>query len=158
MTSSGGLGCAALCGCAEFDYDGTKGEDIIPQRRGRPFPTRLMRFGETCRYKNRAHEPFTATGDGRGFPTGTFIGISRRTGQYMLHGDEGIKFARTAVRLPDANNFGKVELSKVASTPWDLLRPRETKVIFKDKKEEQEDLMREDKIALPELCTSSPKI
>ena len=60
-------------------------------------------------------------------------GIDRRTGQYMLHGEEGIKFARAVVRLPEANKFDKVELSKVASTPWDLHRPRETEVIFKDK-------------------------
>ena len=59
-----------------------------------------MRFGETCRYKNRSHEPLSASGDGRRFHVGIFVGIDRRTGQYMLHGDEGIKFARTLVRLP----------------------------------------------------------
>ena len=66
----------------------------------------------------------------------------------MLHGDEGIKSARIVVRLPEANKFDKAELSKVASTPWGLHRPRQTEIIFKDKKEEQEDLMRENKIAL----------
>ena len=34
--------------------------------------------------------------------------------------EEGIKFARTVVRVPEANNFDKADLSKVASTPWDL--------------------------------------
>ena len=66
----------------------------------------------------------------------------------MLHGDEGIKFAGTVVRLPEANKFDKAEPSEVASTPWDLHRPRETEGIFEEKKEEQDDLMREDKVAL----------
>ena len=74
----------------------------------------------------------------------------------MLHGDESIKFARAVVRLPEANKFDKVELSKVASTPRDSPKPREIEVIFNDKKEEQEDLMREDKIALSRAVYIKP--
>ena len=74
----------------------------------------------------------------------------------MLHGDEGIKFARTVVRLPEANKFDKAESSKVASTPWDLHRRRETEVISKDKKQEQEDRMRENKIVLSRAVYIKP--
>ena len=126
--------------------EGPEGKTPYNKVRGKPFQTPLMRFGETCRFKSRSHEPRSTTGDGRRFHTGTLI--DRRTGHYMLHGNEGIKFVRTVVWLREANKFDKAELSKVASTPWDLHSPRETEVIFKDKKEEQEDLMREDKIAL----------
>ena len=94
--------------------------------------------------------------DGRRFHAGILIGIDRRTGQYMLHGDEGINFAWTVVRLPEVNEFDKAELSKVESTPWDLHRPREAEVIFNDKKGEQEDLMRENKIALSRAFCIKP--
>ena len=127
---------------------GPEGKTPYSNVRGKPFQTCLMRCGKTCRWNHCSHATLSATGDRRRFHTGTFIGIGRRFGQYMMHGDEGIKFARTVVRLPKGSKFDEAELSKVASTPWDWQRPRETEVIFKEKKEEQDDLMREDKIAL----------
>ena len=46
----------------------------------------------------------------------------------------GIQFAMAIVWLPGANKFDKSELSKVASTPWDLHKPREIEVVFQEKK------------------------
>ena len=136
---------------------GPEGKTPYHKVRGKPFMTRLMRFGKTCRYKNRSHEPLSANSDCRRFHIGTFVGIDLRTGQYMLHGDEGIKFARTIVRLLEANKFDKAELSKVASTPWDLHKPREAEVILKDKKEDEEDFMRDNKMALSRAVYIKPE-
>ena len=58
--------------------------------RGKPFRTRLLTFGEQCRYKVRSHEPLSPSGDGKRFHLGTYVGIDRRTGQYMIHYGDGI--------------------------------------------------------------------
>jgi hypothetical protein len=75
----------------------------------------------------------------------------------MLHGDEGITLARAVVRLPEANKFDKAELGKVASTPWDLHSPRDAEVVFKEKKEDEEDLMKDNKIALSRAVYIKPE-
>ena len=83
--------------------------------------------------------------------------IDRRTGQDMLHGDEGIKLARTVVRLPQANKFDRAELGKVASTPWGFHRPRDVEVNFKEKKEDEDNLTRDNKIALSRAVYVKPE-
>ena len=59
-----------------------------------------MTFGEACSFKNRSHEPVSAA-DGRRWHGGTFLGMDRRTGQYILYNGKEIKLARTVMRLPD---------------------------------------------------------
>ena len=117
------------------------------------FATKLMRFGEACRYKGRSHEPISATGDGMSFHTGTVIGVDQSTDQHILHGEDGVKFARTVIRMPAANMFDKAEMSKIASIPWDIHRPRKTEVVFK---EEQEDLLKDDNLAMARAVHTKP--
>ena len=38
---------------------------------------------------------------GRRFHRGVFLGIDRRTGQYMLYAEGELKLSRTIMRLPD---------------------------------------------------------
>ena len=40
--------------------------------------------------------------DGRRFHAAIFIGIDRRTGQYMLHDGNEVKLASTIMRMPGA--------------------------------------------------------
>ena len=61
-----------------------------------------MAIDEACSSKIRSQEPLTNLPDGRIFHSGFFVGIDRRTGQYILFGDHGIKLARTVLRLPNA--------------------------------------------------------
>ena len=61
--------------------------------RGKQFRTRLLTFGEQCRCKMRSQEPFSASGDGRRFHVGPYVGVDRRTGQYMIHIGDGIQYA-----------------------------------------------------------------
>ena len=126
---------------------GQDGNTPYHRVRSKPFVTKLLRFGEICRFKNRAHEPLSATGDGRRWHTGVFIGVDRRTGQYMIHGGDEVKYARTVLRMPEANKFDKDELGKIASTPWDLHKPRDLEVVFKEKKEATGEVL-QDKVAI----------
>ncbi len=115
-----------------------KGHDGVTayQRvRGKQFRTRLMTFGEQCRFKLRSHEPLSASGDGKKFHVGTYVGVDRRTGQYMIHRGDNIEYARTVVRFPESNKWDKEELANVRATPWSLHVPKETEVVFKDAKE-----------------------
>ena len=48
---------------------------------------------------------------------GIFVGVDRRTGQYMLHDGNWIKLARTVVRMPGAEKWNKESISKIVSTP-----------------------------------------
>ena len=76
-----------------------------------------------CSYKVPAHEPLLSSGDGTRWNVGAFIGVDRRTGQYMIHDGGEVKYARTILRMPESNKFGRTELAKIAVTPWDLHVP-----------------------------------
>ena len=83
---------------------------------GKPFRTRLMTFGEQCRYKLRSHKPNNSFGDGGTFHVGTYVGVGRRTGQYMIHRGHGIEYARTVLWFPSRTNGTR--------TSWRRFGPR----------------------------------
>ena len=130
----------------------TKGHDgrtTYQRVRGKEFRKRLMAFGESCRFKSRSHEPNGGNADGRRFHAGIFVGVDRRTGQYMLHGGNSIKLARTVLRMPGAEKWNKEAKSKIGCTPHGLHQPREPDVFFREKKEETtEELQRKVVMAL----------
>ena len=73
--------------------------------RGKPFKTRLPAMGELVRFKLRPKEPIANSSDGKRFHDGIFLGIDRRTGQYILYDEhDDIKYSRTILRVPDAEN------------------------------------------------------
>ena len=53
----------------------------------------------------------------------------------MMHGGDGITYARTIMRFPEPNKWDKDELAKIRATPWSLHAPKDTEVVFKDKKD-----------------------
>ena len=113
-----------------------KGPDgLTPYQRvrGKAFRTRLAALGESVQYKLRSHEPLSNSPDGRRWHVGLFLGIDRRTGQYIVHGEHGIKFARTIIRLPDANKWNKEALEKLNVTPQSLHIPKEPEVVFRER-------------------------
>ena len=67
-----------------------------------------------------AHEPIGGIADRRRFHDGIFVGIDRRTGQYMLHDGTSVKLARTVMRVPTNEKWNKEMLVKVGCTPYDL--------------------------------------
>ena len=92
---------ALITWCAK----GHDGLTAYQRVRAREFRTRLMSFGEMCHFKNRSTEPLGGIADGRRFHTGVFIGIDRRTGQYMLYSDGDVKLARTVTRVPEIDKW-----------------------------------------------------
>ena len=115
--------------------NGHDGRTAYQRIRGKPFRTTLLTFGEQCRCKLRSQEPFSASGDGRRFHVGTYVGVDRRTGQYMIHVGDGIQYARTVMRLPGPNKWEKDRLAEIKATPWSLHVPKDPEVIFMDKKD-----------------------
>ena len=63
---------------------------------------------------------------------GVFVGIDRRTGQYMLPDGAGLKLARTVMRMPAADKWSKDALSSISATPYSLYTPREPEIVFRD--------------------------
>ena len=116
---------------------GHDGQTAYQRVRQRQFTTRLLGFGESCSFRIRAHEPISNSDGGRRFNRGIFVGIDRRTGQYMLYQNGEIKMARTVMRSPDDEKYGKEELSSVNVTPWSMFEARPSEVIFKDKTDER---------------------
>ena len=119
---------------------GHDGQTAYQRVRGREFRTRLMSFGECCSFKNRSAEPLDRNADGRRFHQGVFLGVDRRTGQYMLYANDEVKLARTVIRVPELEKWNKDLLASVKLTPMSMHQPREPEVIFKEKvdKEQQE--------------------
>ena len=112
---------------------GHDGQTAYQRVRGREFRVKLMSFGECCSFKIRSHEPVASQVDGRRFHQGVFIGIDRRTGQYMVYSDDEVKLARTVVRVPESEKWNKDMLAAVKLTPLSLHLPREGEIVFKDK-------------------------
>ena len=116
---------------------GHDGQTAYQRVRQRQFTTKLLGFGESCSFRIRAHEPITNSDGGRRFHKGVFVGIDRRTGQYMLHYNGEIKLARTVMRSPDDEKYSKDALSSVNTTPWNMFEAKPTEVIFKEKSAEK---------------------
>ena len=86
---------ALITWCAK----GHDGRTAYQRVRGKEFRTRLLAFGEACRFNSRRHEPLKGAIDGRRLHAGIFIGVDRRTGQYILHNGSEVKLARTIMRM-----------------------------------------------------------
>ena len=71
--------------------------------------------------------------------TRVFIGIDRRTGQYMVYYNDEIKLARTVVRVPEVEKWEKEALAAIKVTPWHMHEARQPEVIFKDRVEVERD-------------------
>ena len=94
---------------------GTDGKTAQQRVRGSSAITRLIPFGEVCRYKTRMHE-----GGNWRWSTGVWLGIERRTGQYLVYDKDhgGIRTARTILRMPDPQQWSLDKIKEVAATPW----------------------------------------
>ena len=91
-----------------------------------------MSFGKCCSFKVRSQEPLSSVYNRR-FHRGVFIGIDRRTGQYMLYSEGEVRLARTVVRVPESEKWNKDKLAAIRSTPLSMHQPREPEVVFKEK-------------------------
>ena len=70
-----------------------------------------------------------------------FVGVDRRTVQYMIPDGETTRLARTVMRMPKLEKWSKDALSAIASTPYSLHVPKEPEVIFREVAEAQDPLL-----------------
>ena len=80
---------------------------------------RLLPFGEVCRYKARSQEKGIA-GTQWKWSAGLWIGVDRRTGQYLLYDQAmgGLRHARTLLRMPEPQQWSLDMVKGVTATPW----------------------------------------
>ena len=68
------------------------------------------------------------------FSAGVYLGHDRMSIQHILCDAKtrSVAYARTIMRLPNAEKFNKEQLSDVSITPWQLHDPKKPEVVFKD--------------------------
>ena len=71
-----------------------------------------------------------------------WLGIDGRTGQHILFdaSQGGIQYARTLMRMPDAQKFDLDKIASVTATPWSIHETAQQDGVFADKdvKQQQE--------------------
>ena len=126
-----------------FRVRGPDGKTPYERVRMRPFNTKLICFGERCRYKDRSKEP---EHDEHKWHQGLFLGICPQTGQYVLHDVDTklIRKARTINTLPDAVKWNSENVESIRITPYDAHANHDPEVVFGDRpaKEGDKDVAR----------------
>ena len=63
-----------------------------------------------------------------------YLGRERQHGQHVLYDDQIGKatFARTVIRVPNAEKWKPDSIAAVSALPWSLHEPRKPEVTFKD--------------------------
>ena len=90
---------------------------------------KLIGLGETCKFKNTAHEKLRAESSHR-WNTGSWMGIDAKTGQHILLDGEQIQHARTIVRLDDGQKWNSERLAKVRPALRDVHAPSRPETFF----------------------------
>ena len=109
---------------------GTDGKTGQQRARGSSSSTPLLAFGEVCRYKMRAQEQGIGHTAWR-WGTGVWLGIERRSGQYMVYdkAQRGVKHARTIKPMPNPQQWQLDKLQEVDSTPWAMTDAQPPEII-----------------------------
>ena len=97
--------------------------------KGRSFSTRLLGFGESCRFKLRAHEGTAVDRPLERWGDGVFLGICKRTGQYKVYSEGQRRFARTIMRKADQFKWDVTKLQAVGIATWQNHRGQKGEVI-----------------------------
>ena len=116
-----------------WEVKGLDGLTAYQRIRGKPFRTRLAAFGEVVRYKLRPREPLSNSPDDQRSHEGIFLGVDRRTGQYIIFGNDRIEFARTMWRVSDSEKWNAQPLQRVDKSPKALHEPRGEEVVFRER-------------------------
>ena len=116
---------------------GKDGRTAYHRVRGRPFNGKLLAFGESCRYKSRSHEQLHGR---ERWAEAIYLGRERKHGQHILFdgGSAAVAYARTVLRVPNAQKWKPTDIANVRVLPWSLHESRKPDVIFKDQVEKQE--------------------
>ena len=127
---------------------GPDGRTAQQRARGSDATTRLIPFGELCRYKSRSKEG-TIAGLPAKWSTGVWLGLERRTGQYTIYDIElkAVRHARTILRLPEPQKWSIGDVQGIAVTPWSIHEPTGPEVTFPQKDTAPENLPAKQRMA-----------
>ena len=109
---------------------GADGRTAHQRARGSEASTRLIPFGEMCKYKARSKEGNIASAPVR-WSNGVWPGVERRTGQYMVYDTtlKGLRYARTLMRMPEPQKWSIDQVRDMLITPWAVHEATEPHVI-----------------------------
>ena len=109
---------------------GPDGKTARQRVRGLNAIARVIPFGEVRRYKARSQEAGIA-GTIWKWSMGIWMGIQRRTGQYIVYDKArgGIRAARTILRMPEPQQWSLEIVKDVSATPWSVHEPSTPEVI-----------------------------
>ena len=113
---------------------GRDSKTAYERARGAPCSSKLLGFGEVCRYKCRLKERVIPGTDKR-WATGLWLGIDLRTGQYIFWDPKllTVQYARTLLRLPDVEKWDREKASSMSKTPWSLHEDAPPEVRFPER-------------------------
>ena len=81
--------------------------------------TRLIPFGQVCRFEARSKEKGIGP-DMTRWSSGVYLGIERRTGQYMIYDQKtgSVYHARTIAQVPGPSKWSIDTIKEMLSTTW----------------------------------------
>ena len=87
---------------------------------------------------------------------GAWLGVGTNTGQYMIWDGDRVAYCRTMVGLNDAEKWKSGQLAKIRVTPWQMHVPVEPDVIFREKRDDDQPVIRT-RLRYPGVPTSNQK-
>ena len=109
-----------------------EGETCYQRVRGRPYRTKLLEFGEFCRYKMRKRDVVEGGALAARFGQGVFLGMNPKDNTYTIFDNGCIETVRTVFRLPDCRKWSMDKVAAVNIVPFNIFKPREQAVQFRE--------------------------
>ena len=124
----------ARCDSAHHVRDWRRWADSMATRPRGNLQNQARRIGEVTRYKCRAQEGSIGNSQFK-WGIGVWLGIDGRTGQHILFdaSQGGIQYARTLMRMPDAQKFDLDKIASVTATPWSIHETAQQEGVFAEK-------------------------
>ena len=117
---------------------GSDGETCYHRVRGRPYRTKLLEFGELCRYKMKKRDVVEGGAMAARFGQGIFLGMNPKDNTYIIFDNGRLEAARTISRLPDSRKWNMARVAAVNVTPFNMFKPKDQVVQFREAVEGEE--------------------
>ena len=111
---------------------GPNGDTSYQRVRGRPYRTKILEIGETCRYKLRKRDVIEGGALAARWSRGVFLGMDPKDNTYILFDNGRVETARTVARLPDARKWNMDKVAAVNTVPFNMFKPKDQTVQFRE--------------------------
>ena len=98
---------------------GRDGKEPYRLNKGKSWHTPLYEFGEGVQYKPLAKDKGRYKMDHKLY-SGIFVGINRKTGEYLIGTENGIQKAREVYRRARHERWDREYFDKIVGVPWNL--------------------------------------